>query len=157
MHTKKLIGAALALALAGLHPAIAREGAEGVISVKSRYDVNTTANRLQAALEKKGMTVFARIDHAAGARKVGQTLPPTQLVIFGNPKIGTPLMRCAPSVAIDLPQKALIWQDAEGRTWYSYNDPEFLAHRHHIADCKPILGKIRKALGAFARVATGGK
>ncbi len=154
MHGYKRSITALTLTfVAGLAQA-GGAGAEGVITLKSHYDVNTTVNRLQAALEKKGMTLFTRVDHAAGAKRVGKSLPPTQLVIFGNPKIGTPLMHCAPSVAIDLPQKALIWQDAAGQTWYSYNDPAFLAHRHHIDDCKPILAKIAKALGAFAHAAT---
>ena len=154
MHGYKILITAVTLTFAAGVARAGESGAEGVITLKSHYDVNTTANRLQAALEKKGMTLFARVDHAAGAKRVGKSLPPTQLVIFGNPKIGTPLMHCAPSVAIDLPQKALIWQDAAGQTWYSYNDPAFLAHRHHIEGCKPILAKIGKALGAFAHAAT---
>ncbi len=157
MHIRKLSVAVLLLALLGGRQVIAGTGedAEGVITLKSHYDVKTTADRLVKVLRKKGMTVFARIDHAAGARRVGKRLLPTQLVIFGNPKVGTPLMHCARSVAIDLPQKALIWRDAGGRTWYSYNDPAYLAQRHHIRGCKPVLAKIGKALGAFAHAATG--
>lgn len=78
------------------------------------------------------MTVFTRIDHSAGAKKVDKELRPTELVIFGNPKVGTPLMQCVQTVAIDLPQKMLIWQDEAGTTWLSYNNPSYLAKRHHI-------------------------
>jgi len=84
---------------------------EGMVNVKSVHAVNVTADRLENVLKSKGMTVFTRINHAAGAEKVGKTLRPTELVIFGNPKIGTPLMQCSQSIAIDLPQKALIWED----------------------------------------------
>ena len=122
---------------------------EGMISVKSAHPVDVTTNRLENMLTSKGMTVFARIDHAAGAEKVGKTLPPTELLIFGNPKIGTPLMQCSPSIAIDLPQKALIWQDKAGQVWISYNDPRFLALRHNTQGCDAVLGKVAKALANF--------
>ena len=105
---------------------------EGMISVKSAHSVSDTADRLENILGAKGMTVFARIDHAAGAKKAGKTLPPTQLLIFGNPKIGTPLMLCSPSIAIDLPQKALIWEDSAGAAWISYNDPMFLKSKEQL-------------------------
>jgi uncharacterized protein (DUF302 family) len=95
----------------------------GLISVKSSHDVKNTADRLETVLNEKGMTVFLRVDHTEGARKVGQELRPTELVIFGNPKVGTPLMQCSQTVAIDLPQKALIWQDESGQVWLTYNDP----------------------------------
>ena len=87
----------------------------GLISVKSSHDVKNTADRLENILKEKGMNVFGRINHAEGARKVGQELRPTELVIFGNPKVGTPLMQCGQTAAIDLPQKALIWQDEKGQ------------------------------------------
>jgi uncharacterized protein (DUF302 family) len=109
---------------------------------------------LEAALLGKGMTVFARIDHAAGAAKVGATLRPTQLVIFGNPKVGTPLMNCAQSIAIDLPQKALIWQDEAGKVWLAYNDSAYLAKRHTTGACGGIGAKVAKVLGNFAKAAT---
>mgnify|MGYP006311598757 CR=1 FL=1 len=96
----------IAMAILFAFSAVASAG-EGLIAVKSAYDVKTTADRLEKALKDKGMTVFARIDHAAGAQKAGLELPPTELVVFGNPKVGTPLMHCGRSVAIDLPQKAL--------------------------------------------------
>ena len=100
------------------------------------------------------MNVFIRINHAQGAQKIGKELRPTELIIFGNPKVGTPLMQCRQSVAIDLPQKALIWQDEQGRVWLSYNDPKYLVERHGIAGCGEVVQKIEKALGNFAKAAT---
>jgi uncharacterized protein (DUF302 family) len=126
---------------------------DGMITLESPHDVQTTADRLVKTLKKKGMTVFDRIDHAEGAEKAGLDLAPTVLVIFGNPKVGTPLMHCARSVAIDLPQKALIWEDAAGVVWFSYNDPQYLADRHGIDGCEKVLKKIEGALGKFAEAA----
>lgn len=126
----------------------------GLIRVKSPYSVKDTADRLEEILQVKGMTVFARINHAAGAQKVGKTLRPTVLIIFGNPKMGTLLMQCNQSVAIDLPQKILIWQDQKGQVWLAYNAPEYLAKRHDIRQCGDVLKKIKKALGNFAKAAT---
>ena len=128
--------------------------ADGMVNVKSAHSVKTTADRLEKALNAKGMTVFARIDHAAGAKKAGKTLRPTELVIFGNPKVGTPLMQCSQSIAIDLPQKALIWQDADGAVYLSYNNPEYLAGRHKTEGCVKVLQKVSGALGNFAAAAT---
>ena len=110
----------------------------GLISIKSPYDVKKTADRFENALNEKGMTVFIRINHAESARKVGENLRPTELVIFGNPKVGTPLMQCDQSVAIDLPHKALIWQDEAGQVWLTYNDPKYLANRHNLAGCDEL-------------------
>jgi len=126
----------------------------GIISIKSSYDVKTTVDRLENILREKGMTVFLRINHAEGAQKVGKKLRPTELIIFGNPKVGTPLMQCGQSVAIDLPQKALIWRDEAEQVWLSYNDPKYLASRHSIKECGEVIKKIEKALGNFARMAT---
>ncbi len=97
--------------------------ADGLISIKSSHDVQRTADRLENTLRGKGMTVFIRINHAEGAQKVGKKLRPTELLIFGNPKVGTPLIQCSQSVAIELPQKALIWEDETGNVWLYYNDP----------------------------------
>lgn len=124
--------------------------AEGMIDVKSAHSVAATADRLESILNAKGMTVFARIDHAAGARKAGKTMAPTELVVFGNPKVGTPLMLCSRSIAIDLPQKALIWEDDSGAVWISYNDPQYLKLRHNTQGCDPVLQKVATALGNFA-------
>ena len=126
----------------------------GLISVKSAHDVKTTADRLEAVLKKKGMTVFTRIDHAKGAKSVGNDLRPTELVIFGNPKIGSKLMQCAQTIAIDLPQKALIWQDGSGQVWLSYNEPTELAKRHRLPGCEKVIKKVTGALGKFAGAAT---
>jgi len=126
----------------------------GLVNVKSAHSVNDTADRLEKALTNKGMTVFIRIDHAAGAKNVGLALPPTELVIFGNPKVGTPLMHCAQTIALDLPQKALAYQDEQGKVWLVYNDPVYLAGRHGIKDCEAPLAKVSKALSNFARLAT---
>jgi len=127
---------------------------EGMISVKSAHSVGVTADRLEKILASKGMTVFKRVNHAAGAAKVGKELRPTELVIFGNPKVGTPLMQCSRSIAIDLPQKALIWEDAGGQAWFSYNDPQFLALRHDTRGCDAVLKKVAQALGMFASKAS---
>ena len=126
----------------------------GLVSVKSSHDVKTTADRLDRMLRQKGMTVFIRIDHAQGAQKVGRELRPTELIIFGNPKVGTPLMECRQAVAIDLPQKALIWQDGQGQVWLSYNDPDYLVERHGITGCDEVIKKIEIALSNFAKAAT---
>lgn len=126
----------------------------GLISVKSSHDVKITADRLENSLKQKGMNVFIRINHAQGAQEIGKELRPTELIIFGNPKVGTPLMQCRQSVAIDLPQKALIWQDAQGQVWLSYNDPNYLVERHQITGCEEVIKKVAKALGNFANAAT---
>ncbi|MBD3309226.1 DUF302 domain-containing protein [candidate division KSB3 bacterium] len=126
----------------------------GLVHVKSAYDVKTTADRLESILKDKGMTVFIRINHAEGAEKVGKKLRPTEVVIFGNPNVGTPFMQCQQSVAIDLPQKALIWQDEQEEVWLTYNDPQFLATRHGITKCEKVLEKIANALSNFAQAAT---
>ncbi|SFG90817.1 DUF302 domain-containing protein [Neptunomonas qingdaonensis] len=126
----------------------------GLVSVKSAHDVKETADRLEAVLAKKGMTIFARIDHAAGAEKAEMQLRPTELVIFGNPKVGTPLMLCDQYAAIDLPQKALIHEDAQGQVWFSYNSPAYLAERHQLEECSTVLMKAENALSNFAAAAT---
>jgi uncharacterized protein (DUF302 family) len=126
----------------------------GLVTIESAHDVKTTADRLEKALGEKGMTVFIRIDHAKGAQSVGQQLRPTEVVIFGNPKVGTPLMQCSRGAAIDLPQKALIWEDDAGKVWLSYNNPQYLVTRHKIEGCQEVVGTIEKALGNFAKAAT---
>lgn len=128
--------------------------AEGVVTVKSNHAVADTADRLESILKEKGMTVFARIDHAGGATSVGRNLRPTELVIFGNPRVGTPLMSCRQTVGLDLPQKALIWEDQEGDVWLSYNDPMYLARRHDLEGCESVLSKVAGALSNFAKAAT---
>jgi len=106
--------------------------ADGLITIESRFGPEETMNRCEAEVRARGMTVFAHIDHAAGATAVGLPLRPTELLIFGNAKAGTPPMQSNQTFGIDLPLKALVWQDAAGTTWLSYNDPVFLAHRHGL-------------------------
>jgi uncharacterized protein (DUF302 family) len=106
----------------------------GPIHLSSPYSVPETIERLESILRSKNLTVFARIDHSGEAAKVGLTMRPTQLMIFGSPKSGTPVMVASPTVAIDLPLKALAWEDAEGRVWLSYNSPEYLKRRHGIPE-----------------------
>ncbi len=131
--------------------------AEGVITLGSAHSVKVTVDRLENTLKKKGLTVFARIDHAAGGQKVGKELRPTELLVFGNPKVGTPLMQCARTMAIDLPQKALVWEDEAGKVWLAYNDPGYLAVRHGLQGCEKVLTKVGKVLGMVSRLAVSAK
>jgi uncharacterized protein (DUF302 family) len=134
---------------------------DGMITVPSSHGPNETMNKFEAEVNAKGMTVFARIDHAAGAAAVGLSLRPTELLIFGNAKGGTPLMQAAQTMGIDLPLKALVWQDQSGSTWLSYNDPGWLAKRHGLGDHSDHSDKtviaLRTALDAMARAATAAR
>lgn len=127
--------------------------ADGLTTLRSSHGPKDTMNRLEAEVKAKGMTVFARIDHAAGAAEVGLSLRPTEVLIFGNAKAGTPLMQAEQGIGIDLPLKALVWQDASGTTWLSYNDPSWLAKRHGLG-VEPTLGTMAATLDAIARTAT---
>jgi uncharacterized protein (DUF302 family) len=127
--------------------------ADGLITVKSPHNPKETMNRFEAMAKEKGLNIFARIDHAAGASKVGKTLRPTEVLIFGNPQGGTPFMECAQSVGIDLPLKALAWEDAQGQAWLGYNDPAWIGKRHDAASC-PVVGNLTKALEGLAAGAT---
>ena len=129
-------------------------GPDGMIMMKSSHSVDRTLDRLSETLTAKGLTVFARIDHAANAGSASLELPATQVLIFGNPKLGTPLMQANRPIAIDLPQKALAYKDAEGQVWLAYNDPRYLADRHDVTTRDKIVEKIGKALHSFARQAT---
>ena len=132
--------------------------ADGLTTIRSSFGPKDTMNRLEAAVKAKGMTVFARIDHAAGAAEVGLSLRPTELLIFGNAKGGTPLMQAAQTIGIDLPLKALVWQDASGSTWLSYNNPSWLAKRHGLGNEVDVaLGAVSAALSALARAATASR
>jgi uncharacterized protein (DUF302 family) len=114
----------------------------GIISKPSKYSVPETRQRLQDILASKGIAIFALVDHSGEAEKAGLKMPPTQLLIFGNPKGGTPAMLAAPLLAIDLPLKALAWQDAGGQVWLSYNDPAYIQRRFGLSDdvMKPLAG-----------------
>lgn len=106
----------------------------GMVHLSSPYPVAETLKRLDSVLRSRGLTVFARVDHSGEAEKVGMKMHPTQLVILGSPKGGTPLMVASPTLAIDLPVKALVWEDAGGKVWVSYNSAEYLRQRHNIPD-----------------------
>ena len=129
--------------------------ADGLVNVSSTYSVEETADRLENVLQKKGMTIFNRIKHSKAAANVDIELRKTELIIFGNPKVGSPLMQCQKSVAIDLPQKALIWEDENADVWISYNMPAYLVKRHNISGCEEVIAKIGKALAGITKAATG--
>src|SRR5437868_4768381 len=123
---------------------------EGLNSIRSSFGPKETMDRLVAEIGAKGLKVFARIDHAAGAAEVGLTLRPTELIIFGNARGGTPLMQSAQTVGIDLPLKALVWQDAAGKTWISYNEARWIVQRHNIANAESIVNKTADLLRAIS-------
>ena len=147
---KKTIFAALSV----LFIAVPAMAADGIINVQSESNVKETADRMEQLLAKKGMTIFKRVNHSASASKVGIELRDTELIMFGNPKVGSPLIKCQQSVAIDLPQKALIWEDDKNKVWISYNDPRYLQKRHSIAGCEEVIDKIEKALGNIVKSAS---
>ena len=123
--------------------------ADGLIEIKSPHSAKDTMNKLEDIVKQRGLNVFARIDHSAGATRIGKTLRPTELLIFGNAQGGTPLMECAQTAGIDLPLKALVWEDASNQVWVGYNDPASLAQRHGAAQC-PVVDNLRKALAGIA-------
>jgi uncharacterized protein (DUF302 family) len=129
--------------------------AYGLISVCSNHGPKETMARVEAEVKAKGLTVFARIDHAAGAAEVGLTLRPTEVLIFGNARGGTPLMQAVQTIGIDLPLKILVWEDASGVVWLSYNDPSWVAQRHGLgSEASAALAAITAALSAIATAAT---
>jgi uncharacterized protein (DUF302 family) len=127
--------------------------ADGLIAVKSPHSAGDTMKRLEGIVKQRGLKVFVRVDHAAGATSVGMTLRPTELLVFGNPKGGTPFMECAQTAGIDFPLKALVWEDASAQVWLGYNDPAWLARRHGVADC-PAVGSLSKVLAGIAAATT---
>jgi uncharacterized protein (DUF302 family) len=126
----------------------------GLIDIQSQFDVTQTADRFAAAATEAGLKVFNRIDHAAGATKVGATLRPTQLIIFGSPKVGTALMTSDQRVGIDLPLKVLVWQDAEAKVWLSYNSTDHVFNRFALNDRPEVKAKVSGVLDKLARHAT---
>ena len=128
---------------------------DGLTTIKSSLGPKETMDRLETQVKARGMSVFARIDHAAGAATIGVQLRPTEVLIFGNPTGGTPLMQAAQTIGLDLPLKALVWQDADGKTWLAYNDPNWLAKRHGaLVGTERSLGAMTDALAAVAKEAT---
>lgn len=126
---------------------------KGLVTMQSNHSVQDTADKLVAIIESKGMKVFARVDHQKNAQSVNLALRPTQVIMFGNPKAGTPLMNCEQSVAIDLPQKILISEDTNKKVWLSYNNPEYLKTRHNIKGCDSEIASISKALDSVSKAA----
>ena len=132
--------------------------ADGLITIRSNYGPKETMDRLEAEAKGKGLTVFAHIDHAAGAAAIGLSLDPTDLLIFGNAKGDTPLMQAVQTIGIDLPLKVLVWQDAPGQTWLSYNDPHWLAKRHGIdGAATAAVDGLAGALAGLVQAAAGVK
>lgn len=127
---------------------------EGAINVASQHSAEATMDKFEDILTSKGMTVFARINHQQGAANVGINLRATELIIFGNPKVGSPLMQCTQTIALDLPQKALVWTDEAGKVWLTYNDPEYLRSRHQVEGCDEVFAKVTKALAGLTKAAT---
>ena len=123
---------------------------EGIVKIAGRHSVDETVDRLKAVLQSKGVTLFAIIDHSGEAQKAGMRMPPTKLLIFGNPKAGTPLMLAAPSAAIDLPLKLLVAEDSQGKTWISYNSAEYLKERHGLPESLMPNIAVAPALAAAA-------
>jgi uncharacterized protein (DUF302 family) len=126
---------------------------EGLTSIQSSFGPKATMDRLDAEIRAKGLNVFARIDHAAGAAEVGLTLAPTVLIIFGNTRGGTPLMQSVQTVGIDLPLKILVWQDSADKTWLSYNEATWLARRHNVTGAEPVVNSLNALLTAIAKKA----
>lgn len=127
----------------------------GLITLKSNHSVKETIDRLEDVLKKKGITVALRWSHSDRGNSVGIPLRPTELLIFGNPKLGTNMFTSKQTAGIDFPMKALAWEDEKGQVWYTYNDPNYLAKRHGINDRDEVLKKMTGALKKFASVATG--
>jgi len=126
--------------------------ADGLVAVKSPHSAQITMDKLESVAKEKGLNIFARIDHAAGAEKIGKTLRPTAVLIFGNPQGGTPFMECGQSVGIDLPLKALVWQDGASQVWVGYNDPAWIAKRHGVESCA-VVPNLQKALQGLTAAA----
>jgi uncharacterized protein (DUF302 family) len=125
-----------------------------LVTLPSAHRVSETVERLKGLLAQKGIEVFAHIDHAAGARQVGLPLRPTQVLIFGNPKAGTPLMQSQQTIGLDLPLRVLVWEDGAGQVWLTYRRPEYLAQRHHVAGHDEAVKALDTGLAALARAAT---
>jgi len=131
----------------------ALEPAEGMVVMKSAHPAAVTLDRMAVLMKSKGIQVIARVNHDENARSVGMSLRPTELLIFGNPKLGSKLFSSAQTAGIDLPMKALAWQDEAGQTWLAYNDPGYIAKRHGIGDQDEVVNKMSSALKRFATMA----
>lgn len=150
---KPLLAAAICLLITAA-PALAAGDGNGTIKMESAHDAATTLDRLEAIFKAKGITVFVRVDHAAGAMKIGEDMAPTQLLLFGNPKLGTPLMKVNREAGFDLPMKALAWTDDAGRTWLAVTDPAALKARYGLEAVSPVIEKMTGAVTAMGKQAT---
>jgi len=156
--TKRILGLILTATLASLltlHSAMptsaqAAMSENGLVRLTSQFSAAETSDRLAARLADSPLTVFARIDHAENAASVDKELRDTVLFIFGNPNVGTPLMQCNQAAAIDLPQKMLIWEDADGTVYLAYNDPQYLMERHDLAGCEATIERMTQVLNGLA-------
>ena len=146
---KTLYAAMFALVLS----TVTAQADDGLVKKLSAHSVQTTMDSLENLVRNKGLTVFARIDHAAGAAEVGEEMLPTQLLMFGNPAIGTNLMTSQRTVGVDLPIKVLIWEEPDGKVWIAYNDPAYLAERHGIDDRDAVLEKMGRAVNGLVSAA----
>jgi uncharacterized protein (DUF302 family) len=129
---------------------------EGLVIVKSAQPMEKTLADLRGAVDTKGLTYFTTFAHAENAGKHGLDLAPASVIVFGNPMLGTPLMQARPTMAIDLPQKMLVWEDEKGQVWIAYNDPQYLAERHSVVGQEQVFGRIGETLEELARTAAGG-
>jgi uncharacterized protein (DUF302 family) len=143
----------MALAVFSLSSVTVSADDPGMVRKQSAHGVYATINRLKGILEERGLTIFADIDHSAGAKRADLDLRPTRLLIFGNPKLGTPLMQASATAGLDLPQKALAYRDDEGKVWLVYNDPSYLKARHGIEGRDKVLATVTGALGKFTDAA----
>ncbi|MDN2660400.1 DUF302 domain-containing protein [Neptunomonas sp. CHC150] len=142
-----LLGVALAVF------SLSASAEDSLVKYESIYSVKETADRFENIAKSKGLTVFTRINHQQNAANVGLELRPTEVIIFGNPKVGTPLMQCSQDVAIDLPQKVMITEDSNNKVWLSYNNPNYLVQRHSIEGCDEVIKKVSGVLGALSTAA----
>ncbi len=146
---KTLCVAMIALVLS----TVTAQADDGLVKNLSAHSVQTTMDSLENLVRNKGLTVFVRIDHAAGAAEVGEEMLPTQLLMFGNPAIGTNLMTSQRTIGVDLPIKVLIWEEPDGKVWIAYNDPAYLAKRHGIDDRDAVLDKMGRVVKGLVSAA----
>ncbi|MFV2061363.1 MAG: DUF302 domain-containing protein [Gammaproteobacteria bacterium] len=150
---KQIFTILLAISILSVSPLIQADE-KGLVTIKSANSVKVTLDKLEAVLKSKGITIVTRWSHDAGAKKVGIELRPTELLIFGNPKLGSHFFTSQQTSGIDLPLKALAWEDEDGQVWLTYNDPAYIAERHGIEDRAEIVAKMTGALQKFSAVAT---
>lgn len=141
----------ISLGLVLIFASFSAVASNGLVKYESNYSVKETADRFEELAKSKGLTLFARVDHQKNAQSVDLELRPTEVIIFGNPKVGTPLMQCAQNVAIDLPQKVLVSQDVNNKVWLSYNNPSYLMKRHDIEGCDAVINNISGVLSGLAK------